>query len=64
MSKVHEVFFNELNNEITLSTEKKQISGVPGVMIYIAGPTSDTTNHITMVEAEKLHAQLSKVLNK
>lgn len=59
-----EHFKNELGNNITLAVYPKPTDGVDGVMIFIQGPTSDTENHITWVEAERLYAQLGHVLRK
>jgi hypothetical protein len=59
-----ERFKNELGNEITLAVYPKPTDGVEGVMIFIRGPSSDTENHITKIEAERMYAQLGKVLGK
>lgn len=50
-------FTNELGNEISISIEKKDIEGIDGLYIAIAGPTSETTLHVTLKEAQIL-AQL------
>lgn len=55
-------FINELGNEIQVQVTKKEIDGVPGVLLFIAGPTSDTEVHITKQEAEVLYQELGKNL--
>lgn len=57
-------FVNELGNTITLTVTEEPIDGVAGVMIFIGGPTSDMTNHITRMEAEVMYERLGKVLKK
>ena len=62
-SRPNEVtFHNELKNEIKVAVYEEPIDGVKGVMIFIQGPTSDTENHITRMEAEEIYKQLGKVL--
>lgn len=58
------VFTNELGNEIEVSVTEKEIDGVDGVLIFIAGPTSDTENHVTRMEAEIIYRELGKVLGR
>ncbi len=62
MEKETKEFTNELGNEITVSIHAKVIDDVDGVMISIIGPTSETTNHITRLEADKLYKTLGKFL--
>jgi hypothetical protein len=59
-----EHFKNELGNDITLAVYDLPTDGVPGVMIFIRGPKSDTENHITLIEAEKLYDQLGDAISK
>lgn len=59
-----EHFKNELGNDITLAVYPLSTDGVAGVMIFIRGPRSDTENHITQMEAERLYEQLGRVLKK
>lgn len=59
-----EEFKNELGNHITLAVYDLPTDGVDGVMIFIRGPKSDTENHITKMEAERLYQQLHHVLGK
>lgn len=55
-------FTNELGNEITISVEEQEVAGVPGILMKLTGPTSESTNHITKKEAEILYQELSKAL--
>lgn len=57
------VFVNELGNGIQLRVLEKDIEDIPGILIAIAGPTSDTELHITRGEAEILREQLCRVLD-
>lgn len=36
--------------------------GVKGVSIFISGPTSETENNITLMEAEVIYEQLGNVI--
>jgi len=56
-------FINELGNAITVEVSAKEIDGVPGVLIYIEGPTSLTENHITRKEAEVIYEALGTLLH-
>jgi len=56
-------FTNELGNAITVEVSAKEIEGVPGVLIYIEGPTSLTENHITRKEAEVIYEALGNLLH-
>ena len=55
-------FTNELGNEIYARVTEAPIGGVPGVILYIAGPDSDMEMHVTRKEAQELLALLSKSL--
>ena len=55
-------FTNELGNTIELKVSEKNIEGAPGIVIFIAGPTSDIEIHITRKEAEVLSKELANVL--
>jgi len=57
-----ETFENELGNEILIQTEEAAIDGVPGVRLYIAGPSSNTEVRITRMEAVVLCEQLVELL--
>lgn len=59
---MEKIFANELGNTIHLQVVEKQLEGVAGIYIYIAGPTSATELHITRREAEVLHRELSLTL--
>ena len=59
-----QTFENELGHKIKLKITKKEIDGVAGVLIHIEGPDSETDNHITWEEAEKLYAELGRVRGK
>lgn len=63
MKESHEVFSNELGNTIDLKVFEKEIHGIPGVLISLAGPSSVSENHVTRHEAEMIHKHLSVVLN-
>ncbi len=54
---------NELGNTISLSVEQKEIAGIDGVNIAIEGPSSETTLHVTRMEAEMLVEQITKCLS-
>lgn len=56
-------FENELDNEISISIESKDINDIDGVIISIIGPKSETTNHITKLEAKKLYQLLGEFLS-
>lgn len=55
-------FVNELGNEIIVRVTDKETCGLPGVLLFIAGPKSDIENHITLMEAEVICEQLSLVI--
>jgi hypothetical protein len=59
-----ETFVNELGNTIMVEVTEKEIEGVDGVLIHIEGPTSETDNHVTRMEAEKIFDHLKAVLGK
>lgn len=63
MKESHEVFVNELGNTIDIRVSEKEMDGIPGVVISMAGPSSVSENHVTRHEAEMLHKHLSVVLN-
>ena len=66
-------FRNEIGNKIKIKIQKNTDFGInyktkekikfnDGVKITIIGPTSDTTNEITLEEAIQLHKCLSEYL--
>jgi hypothetical protein len=55
-------FVNELGNPITVTVSEKEIDGIPGVLMSIAGPSSNTENHVTRLEANVIREQLSLLL--
>lgn len=55
-------FTNERGNEIYVRANEEPLHGVPGVLLYVAGPDSDTEMHITRQEALELMLLLSKIL--
>ena len=55
-------FRNEKGNDIYARITEEPIQGVPGVLLYLAGPDSDTEMHMTRQEAVELMALLSKLL--
>lgn len=61
MSALQE-FQNELGHNITLEVSAKEIEGVAGVLISIAGPSSHTELHITQKEAKMLTYELTQIL--
>ncbi len=56
-------FTNELGNTISVVVEQKEIEGIDGIYIAIAGPASEATLHITRKEAVVLSQQLVKTLS-
>ncbi len=55
-------FTNEVGNVIHVKASRKEISGVDGINIHIAGPDSDTDVHVTCMEAEVIYEQLGIAL--
>jgi hypothetical protein len=55
-------FQNESGNEIYLRITEEPIQGTPGMLVYLAGPDSDTEMHITKQEGRELLLMLSKFL--
>jgi hypothetical protein len=55
-------FRNEKNNDIYMRISEEPIQGVPGFLLYVAGPDSDTEMHITRQEGIELSLLLSKLL--
>jgi hypothetical protein len=55
-------FQNEIGNEIYLRITEEPIQGTPGILVYLAGPDSDTEMHITKQEGRELLLMLSKFL--
>ena len=62
MQTYEKKFTNERGNEIVVRVTEKETHGVPGVVIFIAGPISDTENHVTLLEAEVIHEELGRVI--
>lgn len=57
-----ETFNNELDHEIRVEVEEKEIDGVRGVRIDICGPDSEHENNVTWDEATVIRDLLNKVL--
>lgn len=55
-------FRNEKGNDIYARVSEEPIQGVPGVLLYLTGPDSDTEMHITRQEGLEIMALLSKIL--
>jgi hypothetical protein len=55
-------FVNELGNTVTLRVSEEMRHGVKGIVIYVAGPDSDTESFVTSQEAVELLEGLSKLL--
>lgn len=55
-------FRNEKGNDIYLRASEEPIQGVPGILLYMAGPDSDTEMHVTRQEGLELLTLLTKVL--
>ncbi len=55
-------FQNEKGNDIYVRASEESLHNVPGILLYIAGPDSDTEMHVTKQEAIELLAVLSKIL--
>jgi len=55
-------FRNEKGNDIYIRASEEPIGGVPGIVLYIAGPDSDTEMHVTRQEGLELLTLLSKLL--
>lgn len=53
---------NELGNTIDIEVSPRIVSGVAGVLIRLVGPTSESENFITHLEAQELSAELKRVL--
>ena len=62
MHKQEKQFVNELGNSIKVKVSEIDIKGIKGVSILIAGPTSETENQITLIEAKIIHEQLGILL--
>ena len=55
-------FRNEKGNDIYVRASEEPIHGVSGILLYIAGPDSDTEMHVTRQEGLELLTVLSKLL--
>ena len=55
-------FRNEQGNDVYLRVNEEPIHGVPGILLYVAGPDSDTEMHVTRQEGLELLMLLSKLL--
>lgn len=55
-------FRNEKGNDIYIRANEEPILGVPGILLYVAGPDSDTEMHITRQEGLELLTLLTKLL--
>jgi hypothetical protein len=55
-------FKNERGNDVYLRVTEEPLLGVPGVLLYVAGPDSDSEMHITRQEGLELLAALTKIL--
>jgi hypothetical protein len=54
-------FVNEEGNTISLRVNEEERHGSKGILIYLAGPDSDTELYITPQEAAELLEGLSRV---
>ena len=62
---IHREFTNELGNEITVSVTgygNNDREGCATVLIRMAGPSTETTNKITVTEAQHLFEALGDLL--
>lgn len=55
-------FRNEKGSDIYVRASEEPLHGVPGILLYIAGPDSETEMHVTKQEGVELLAVLSKIL--
>jgi hypothetical protein len=55
-------FRNEKGNDMYVRVSEEPIQGVPGFLLYVAGPDSDAEIYVTRQEALELMTLLSKVL--
>lgn len=62
MKQCKDEFINELGNSVTVYSEEVEVSGVPGILLGMKGPTSEVENLITLEEARVLRKQLNTLL--
>jgi hypothetical protein len=55
-------FRNEKGNDIYARASEEPIQGIPGILLYLQGPDSDTEMHITRQEGLEVLSLLSKLL--
>ena len=55
-------FINEQGNSVFVQVSDEERFGVKGILIYIAGPETDTENFVTRQEAVELLEGLSKLM--
>lgn len=55
-------FRNEKGNDIYVRASEEPVHGVPGILLYIAGPDSDSEMHVTREEGLELFKLLTKLL--
>ena len=55
-------FRNERGNDLYVRASEEPLHGIPGVLVYLAGPDSDAEMHVTKQEAIELFKILSKLL--
>lgn len=59
---VSQRFRDEKGNDTYVRATEAPIGGIPGILLYVAGPDSDTEMHVTRQEALELMNVLSKLL--
>lgn len=55
-------FRNEKGQDVYVRASEEPLHGTPGILLYIAGPDSDSEMHVTRQEGLELLAVLSKLL--
>ena len=64
MHKQEQKFINEFGNSIEVRVSETVVEDTKGVSIFIAGPTSNTENQVTLTEAKVIHEQLGLLIEK
>jgi len=55
-------FRNEKGEDVYVRASEEPLHGAPGILLYIAGPDSDSEMHVTRQEGLELFTLLSKLL--
>jgi len=55
-------FRNEKGEDVYVRASEELLHGVPGILLYVAGPDSDSEMHLTRQEGLELFSLLSKLL--